>query len=182
MVRPTLKNVQEQGEMFQTYRWDIDFTNLPTEVLVGITAEQLNFTCLTTGMPKWTVTSSEVRVRGHKSKQANTFDYESTIPLQFIEPTQSQAANRLIENWRALLWGGGVAANYLEGKMVPPDQYKGILKLRRLDGLDNTKAEYEMGGVYIEDHDPGTLDETGGDNLKPNVTLSYDSFAPITFT
>jgi len=169
MARPTVDNLRSLGDFQTTVDWDIQFIELPA-VLSDYLPEDLNLQCESTDIPKSSGTSTDVWLRGHKSKQPGLWTPVGTITMTMNE-TVDGYVREFIRRWREACWQSRT------GIQQTKSDVEAQIMLYQLDRQNNYQYQYHMIGVYLEDYDTGgQLQAQSADLLKPTLTLSYDYF------
>jgi len=173
MPKPTLDQIRGVGDFQQVHRWNLRFASFP---VLGFgaapIAEALNVRCESATVPKQTVQSIEIDIRGHKVKQPGISNYDNTWTLTFVE-TVDTLVRTFFKGWRESIWQTrtGISAN--------KEDLEATVILEQLNNQDDAIWQYTVFGVYLEDSDFGTLDGATSDAQRPSFTLSYDFFDDV---
>ena len=169
MARLSQDDLRNLDDFATTFRWNLSIVKLPSGISTDTSSADLNLRCETSEIPKLTLNSIETRIRGHKVKSPGVADYAGALTFTFVE-TENNKIHNFIKAWRELVW------ETQSGKTLPKSELEATLRLARLDSQDNEIYEYVLVGCYYEDADFGSLDNEGGDFMKPSLTVSYDYF------
>lgn len=175
-MKISIDQLRQLPDYAQVTKWNVTFITLPTigPLALGI-SEQLNLRTETIDQPKAAVANFPVQIRGHKTMHPGIIDYGNTFTIRFTETVDS-AIYTLIKAWREMMWSSR------QGKAFKKVDLEGTIMLELLDNEDNVRARTTYYGVMYQDADPGALDGSTSDALKPGVTFSFDFFIddPIT--
>lgn len=169
MPTPTLESIRAVGDFATLYQWDLNFIKLPTAVGDTSVGQQLNLRCESAEIPMMTGQSVLVSIRGHRVKQPGIYEYNGVMTLTFVETVDS-TVSKFIKNWRELCYQSET------GAQAPKRDVEATIQLVRLDRQKRPIWRYELRGCFLEDSQPGTLDGSSSDSLKPSVVLAYDYF------
>jgi len=167
MIRPSIEQIRQLGDVALTFRWHISMPSTPL-VMKDIfeRGQSLNLRATSTSKPKITDQKVTVDVRGSQVHQPAKHEYSKSIQLKCYETVDSKMAD-LIRQW--IHW----STNY--GKTYPKLDLECKILLTELDNSDKARYHYMLVGVFLEDYDFG---EGSSDNgvVQPSLTLSYDYF------
>lgn len=170
-LRPTVENLRAIGQVTQTFRWTVEFQDLPA-ALSAWKGNAINFRAESITTPKLNPTSFEVVIRGSKAKYPGIGDYENTITLVCIETIDNNISN-FLKTWRELCWQSeGGSSGITQNK----EDLEATLHIFRLDNKDQPIWMYKLFGCFLETGESGDLDATTVDPLKPSLTISFDYF------
>jgi len=174
MARPSIDNLRSVGDFATTVNWDVQFIKLPGS-LNSYLREDLNIQCESMDVPKNSGTSTEIWVRGHRTKQPGLWTPSGTITLSMNE-TVDTFIRGFIKDWRELCW------ETQTGRQTAKADLEAEIMLFQLDRSDDPVWQYHLIGVYLEDYDPGgQMQAQSADIIKPTLTLSYDYFIEKSF-
>lgn len=167
---PTLEQIRQVSDFTALYRWQVIFTAFPAAVANPPASEDLDIRLESVELPKRTVTSVEIRIRGHKVKVPGLSEPLGVITFTFVE-TVDNKVHEFMRAWREAIWQTNT------GIQQATEDCKAEILIQRLNNRNEPIWEYKLKGVYLEDYEAGgTLDGATGEPLKPIFTLSYDDF------
>jgi len=170
-IRPNMESLRGLGNFTQLFRWYVEFESLPS-ALGGFNSDDINFRAESTGLPKMGGASTEIQIRGHKIKQFGIADYGNVITLTCIE-TVDNIISQFIHDWRELCWQTEEGST---GKTHNKEDMEAIMRITRLDNMDNPIWWYKLFGCYQESYELSDLDGATADPLKPAPVISFDYF------
>jgi len=171
-MRPSLETIRGLANFTQMFRWYVEFEKFPN-LVPGPGSDAINWRAESIGIPKLNPMSTEYQIRGHKVKQPGIGDYENTIVLTCIE-TIDNVISQFVHDWQEVCWE---SENGSTGKTNSKEDIEAIVRLTRLDNMDQPIWVYKLFGCYLETSDSGgDLDGATSDPLKPALTLSFDYF------
>jgi len=192
MAVPKIQNVQSK-EYQMLFNWDISLSplanvlinqNIPVKVSTN-DLSQMFYQCETMDLPSRTFQMGEGNFRGVKIKQAGIPDFGgNTMTMVFSENIEGTVMD-VINAWANL--GADTsdeAYNNADGIWLfsaGPSLYKCNIPLYRLDSTRTTRVYGIMlVGCQYEGHDAGGgFDGASSDFVKPNLTVSFDAWYPI---
>lgn len=169
MARPTIDQISNVGDYQTLFRWNALFSSLPTFLNANFAASDINFQCYSAEIPKATVETHVVNIRGYKVKEPGLLNYKKTLVLTFAE-TVDAFVRAFIMDWREGIWSTNFGDSDLRKNLV------GVLNLEQLDNQDNPVFMYTLFDVFLEDYDLGELSPNSTEFQKPSLTLSYAYF------
>jgi len=170
MARPTHQNIRQLGDFATTVHWNLQVVKFPNAVPTTLTSDDLNLRIDSTDMPRSSGQSTTIQIRGLVHKQPGIYVPQGTLSLSFYETVDNKISS-FIHDWREACF------NMETGSQNTNEDVVAIIRLVRLDRQFNEIYEYIMYNVFLEDYDPGgQLQGMSADALKPQMTLSYDTF------
>ena len=168
MPRPTLQQIRGIGNFQEITRWNFAMLVPPTAVPVNSNA--LNLRCETSELPKRTVQTIDVNLRGHRVKQSGISDYSGVLTVTFMEDVNSTIKD-FLRRWREAI------SETNTGVSLPKSELEAVIGLTQLDQSDNGVWQYQIKGCLLEDYDLGQLDGATSDVQRPSMTVSFDLFS-----
>jgi len=170
-LRPNLETLRNLGNFTQAFRWYVEFESFPV-LVSGYSSDDINFRAESTGLPKLTGTSTEIMIRGHKLRQSGIHDYAGPITLTCIETVDNMIA-QFNHDWREVCWQTEEGST---GKINAQADIEAVMRITRLDNMDNPIWWYKLIGAYLENTEYGDLDGTSADPFKPAFSIQYSYF------
>jgi hypothetical protein len=168
MPRVNIDQLRSIGNVAVPYRWNLDFSSLPTGLNVDSSA--LNLRCESSDLPKLSSAGKiEVNIRGNKVLQQGIMNYSNTLNLVFYE-TEDSVVHQFVKDWRELCW------KTKTGAQVAKADYEAVVLLTRLNHADEPIWEYKLVGCFLEDFDLGNLDGATSDSMRTTLILSFDYY------
>jgi len=171
VVRPNLEALRNLGNFTQSFRWYVEFESLPS-ALGSFSSDDINFRAESTGLPKLATTSSEIQIRGHKVKQPGIAEYQGPITLTCIETIDNKIAS-FVKAWKELCWQTEEGST---GKTQNMADLQAVMRITRLDNMDQPIWWYKLFGCYLESTEYGDLDGTTADPFKPALSITYQYY------
>lgn len=173
MAKISIDQLRQLPDYAQVTKWDIAFLTLPAiGPLALLVSDSLNIRCESVEIPKASIQSYEVQVRGHKVMNPGLMDYGNTITLTFTE-TVDNTIRKLVKGWRELIWSSR------QGRSFPKKDLEATLLITELDNQDKIRSKITVYGCWFLGDDFGTLDGSTSDAIKPSLTLSFDYFVDM---
>jgi len=169
MPRITLDQIRAMGDVTQTFRWNLVVVKAPTSVPNFPATAAADLRIETSELPKKTGSSVEVTLKGHSVKYPGIYKPQGTLSFGFVETVDNVIAN-WFASWQQACWANNTGAR------VPKKDLEAVFQLQLLKNDDVARWQYTMKGCFIEDPNPGQLDSSSADPLKPQMTISYDDF------
>jgi hypothetical protein len=169
MARITLDQIRAVGDVTSTFRWNFVIVSPPTSVGSFPTTANADLRIETAGLPKKTGTTVDVVLKGHKVRYPGIYQPAGNLPFTFVETVDNTIA-AWFAAWQQACWNDNT------GVRVPKSELEATIQIIRLDNADSGIWQYTMKGCFLEDSDPGRVDNATQDPLKPSLTLSYDDF------
>lgn len=165
-----IEQLRALPDFAQATKWNVVFLTLPSigNLALGV-SEQLNLRTESIDQPKAAIQNFPVQIRGHKVMQPGIIDYGNTFTIRFTETIDS-AIYTFIKAWRELIWSSR------NGTAFNKSDLEGVVMIELLDNAGKVRGRTTYYGVMYQDADPGALDGSTSDALKPGVTFSFDYF------
>lgn len=170
MPRPTIEQIRSLGDFQTIFRWNISMLEEPTALPNLISKDKFNFLCETATVPKATLNTYEVNIRGHKIHNNGIMTYDNTITLTMAE-TVSADIRKFIRRWREAYWQ--TRTGRASGDT---NSLKAKFSLELLDNTDTVDWRIILVGCLLQDHDLGQLDGVSSDSMRPTLTFMYDYY------
>lgn len=168
-MRPTIDNVRGLGEFQSMYRWNLEITSFPESLANHPTAEELNFRCTSTTLPKSTNNDVLINMRGHTIEMPGKQTFERRMTLIFLETVDNKIA-QFFTDWRKLVWSD------ITGITENKKDLESTMKIERLNNKDEAIWEYVLTGCFPKDFILAPLVEESDEVMKPELLLTYDYF------
>lgn len=168
MARITLDQIRAFGDVTQGFRWIFNVITAPAAVAFPA-SEALDLRIETAELPAKSGSSVEVQLKGHRVKYPGIYTPAGTINFQFVETIDSVIATWL-RDWQVACWNNNT------GVRVPKRDLEAVIQIQLLRNDDTPRWQYTLKGCFLESSNPGQLDGSSADPLRPQVTLSYDDF------
>lgn len=167
-MRPTISDLRTLGQLALSFRWNLEFTKFPNSVTPGIDTAGLNLRCETAALPKATMTTFDVNIRGHKVWYNGITTAGGELKFGFIE-TVGHEIVEFFKAWRDKSY------DLITGQAQNKADLEGIITIYQLDNQDNAVYKYELNGVLMRDYEVGELTNDNA-YLKPSITVQFDTF------
>jgi len=162
--------VRRVSEVLTQYQWDLQFDSFPAALGAPPSSEDLNIRCYSSTVPKKTIQSVEVLIRGHKVKVPGPVDEGGNqITLTFVE-TADALIHRFLRDWREVCTETGTGAHNTV------DSVKCNISLFLLNRQNQPVWHYRLIGCYLEDYDHGgeLTGDPSTESMKVSMILSFD--------
>jgi hypothetical protein len=168
MPRVTLDQIRAVGDVTQSFRWQFVLLSAPTAVPFPSSAD-IDLRIETAELPKKTGSSVEVALKGHVVKYPGQYRPQGVLTFSFVETVDSVVATWL-RDWQQACWNDNTGARATKAEL------QALIQIQLLNNDDTARWQYTMKGCFLEDSDPGQVDGSTPDPLKPQLIMSYDDF------
>lgn len=168
-TRPTIDDVREIGDVQQTYKWNMIFTELPKKGTYP-SKEALNVRCTTTEIPTAQIDNVSITTHGHTVHQSGNLHYNGTLTMNFIEDI-TNTMRKFLKEWREN------TRQTITGKGSKKSDIEATITLETLDNEDTPNWTIVLTGCQYRNSPLGGLESgTSSNAMAPGLTVAYDYF------
>lgn len=170
MARPTFSDVRSLTDFTTTYDWNLEITKSPNKV-TGVDGTKLNLRCMSTNIPKKTISPLQARIRGLPPvNQPGPAIPDQSLTVVFYSTNDCYILRSIISDWNEQVYDSntGVAQRKLDVEA----SVRLVLQNRQHQDI----MAYNLIGVWLQDNDNGQLQNAEGDLMQVTLTLRYDTF------